>query len=129
MQRQINAVRPYGARYPRLFRPPYGLWNQTTLSVLKQFRMLMILWTVDTDDYKLPGVDSIIHTVVSGARPGAIILMHDAGGNRAETLAALPTIIKELRAKGYTLVTVPKLLLDNPAPTNQNPDSISGSGG
>ncbi len=56
--------------------------------------MLMVLWTVDTSDYQLPGVDSIVHTVVSGARPGAIILMHDAGGNRAETLAALPIIIR-----------------------------------
>ena len=129
LQQQINATSRYGAPYPRLFRPPYGLWNQTTLSVLKRFHLLMVLWTVDTSDYRLPGVDSIVHTVVSGARPGAIVLMHDAGGNRAETLAALPTIIKELRAKGYTLVTVPKLLLDNPPPANQNPNSITGSGG
>ena len=55
--------------------------------------------------------------------------MHDAGGNRAETLAALPLIIKQLRAKGYTMVTVPKLILDNPPPANQNLNAISGSGG
>jgi peptidoglycan/xylan/chitin deacetylase (PgdA/CDA1 family) len=129
LQQQITATGRYGAPYPRLFRPPYGLSNNTTLSVLKQFRMLMVLWTIDTSDYRLPGVDAIIHTVVSQARPGAIVLMHDAGGNRTETLAALPTIIKELRARGYTLVTVPKLLLDNPAPANQNASAITGSGG
>ena len=129
LNEQIAATSRYGVPYPRLFRPPYGLWDQTTLGILKQMHMLMVLWTVDTNDYQLPGVDSIVHAVVSGARPGAIVLMHDAGGNRAETLAALPIIIKELRAKGYTLVTVPKLLLDNPAPANQNMNSVSGSGG
>lgn len=128
LQRQINAISQYGAPYPRLFRPPYGLWNMTTLSILKQFHMLMVMWTVDTNDYTLPGVDSIVHTVVSGARPGAIVLMHDAGGNRAETLAALPIIIRELRARGYTMVTVPKLLLDNPPPPNQKTFLMSGGG-
>ncbi len=71
----------YGAPFPRMFRPPYGLWNATTLRLLKKYRMLMILWTVDTNDYEQPGVPAIVHAAVSGARPGAIILMHDAGGN------------------------------------------------
>ena len=129
LNEQIAATSRYGAPYPRLFRPPYGLWDQTTLGILKKMHMLMVLWTVDTSDYQLPGVDSIVHTAVSGAQPGAIILMHDAGGNRAETLAALPIIIRELRAKGYTMVTVPKLVMDNPPPANQNVDGLSGSGG
>ncbi len=116
----------YGAPFPRLFRPPYGLWNSTTLSLLRKFRMLMVLWSVDTNDYTMPGVDSIVHTAVSGAKPGAIILMHDGGGNRQETVDALPTIIKDLRAQGYKLVTVPRLLLDNPAPSNQQISSMSG---
>ena len=45
--------------------------------------------------------------------------MHDAGGNRSETVAALPKIVEDLRARGYKLVTVPQLLLDNPPPANQ----------
>jgi peptidoglycan/xylan/chitin deacetylase (PgdA/CDA1 family) len=88
----------------------------------------MVLWTVDTSDYRLPGVDSIISTVVGGAKPGAIFLMHDAGGNRAETIAALPKIITDLRARGYKLVTVPQLILDNPPPANQDLGSMSGAG-
>ena len=67
--------------------------------------------------------------MLTGARPGAIVLMHDAGGTRTETVAALPEIIAGLRAKGYTLVTVPKLLLDNPAPPNQDVSSLAGAGG
>jgi peptidoglycan-N-acetylglucosamine deacetylase len=122
------AIGQYGAPFPRMFRPPYGLWNSTTLSLLKKYRMLMILWTVDTNDYTLPGVRSIVDSVLDGAKPGAIVLMHDAGGNRSETVAALPKIIAGLRKRGYTLVTVPQLILDNPPPKNQDLDSVQGSG-
>jgi peptidoglycan/xylan/chitin deacetylase (PgdA/CDA1 family) len=123
------AIGDYGAPFPRLFRPPFGLWNATTLSLLKKYRMLMVLWTVDTDDYEMPGVSVIIQRALSGARPGAIILLHDAGGNRTQTLAALPRIIKRLRARGYKLVTVPKLLLDNPPPRDQDVAALAGAGG
>jgi peptidoglycan/xylan/chitin deacetylase (PgdA/CDA1 family) len=126
---QSKLIARYGAPFPRLFRPPYGLWDNETLAILRKYRMLMVMWTVDTSDYREPGVKAIVHTAVSGARPGAIILMHDAGGNRSETVAALPRIIRALRARGYKLVTVPKLLLDNPAPKDQQILSILGSGG
>ena len=126
---QTSVIGHYGAPFPRLFRPPYGLWDSSTLSLLHKYRMLMILWTVDTNDYLRPGIDAIVHSAVSGARPGAIILMHDAGGDRQETVDALPTIIRDLRARGYRLVTVPQLLLDNPAPANQNISAIIGAGG
>jgi peptidoglycan/xylan/chitin deacetylase (PgdA/CDA1 family) len=117
---ETSAIGAYGAPFPRLFRPPYGVWNDTTLALLKRYRMLMVLWTVDTSDYREPGVQAIVDSAVGGARPGAIILMHDAGGNRSETVAALPIIIRKLRAEGYKLVTVPQLLVDNPAPANQS---------
>jgi peptidoglycan/xylan/chitin deacetylase (PgdA/CDA1 family) len=127
--RQTSAVGAYGAPFPRLFRPPYGLWNDKTLALLHKYRMLMVLWTVDTSDYRQPGVQAIVDSAVGGARPGAIILMHDAGGDRSETAAALPVIIRKLRARGYRLVTVPRLLLDNPAPANQSFTSAMLGGG
>ncbi len=123
------AIGDFGAPFPRLFRPPYGLWNSATLALLKRYRMLMVLWTVDTGDYQLPGVPAIVDRAVDGAKPGAIILMHDAGGDRTETVAALPQIIKRLRARRYRLVTVPRLLLDNPAPKDQDVASLAGAGG
>jgi peptidoglycan-N-acetylglucosamine deacetylase len=126
---QTSLIGDYGAPFPRMFRPPYGLWDPTTLRLLHKYRMLMVLWTVDTSDYRQPGVSAIVHSAVSGARPGAIVLMHDAGGNRAQTVAALPRIIKALHARGYKLVTVPRLLLDNPAPSNQQISAVIGSGG
>lgn len=127
--RQISAMGAYGAAFPRLFRPPYGLWNAATLSLLHKYRMLMVLWTIDTSDYRDPGVAAIVHSVLAGARPGAIVLLHDAGGNRADTVAALPRIIDRLGARGYKLVTVPKLLLDNPPSPNQQIAAVVGSGG
>jgi len=126
---QAGAIERYGARFPRLFRPPYGLWNPATLALLHRYRMLMVLWTVDTNDYRRPGVPAIVNTAVDGARPGAIILLHDAGGDRSQTVAALPKIIAALRRRHYQLVTVPRLLLDNPAPRVQNIASVIGSGG
>jgi peptidoglycan-N-acetylglucosamine deacetylase len=124
-----RAVQRYGARFPRLFRPPYGMWNTHTLALLRKYRMLMVLWSVDTTDYRRPGTAGIVKQVLAGAKPGAIILLHDAGGNRSETVAALPKIIARLRARGYKLVTLPKLLLDNPAPHNQRISSVIGHGG
>jgi peptidoglycan-N-acetylglucosamine deacetylase len=132
-QRQLldetAAIGQYGAPFPRLFRPPYGLWDNTTLKLLKRYRMLMVLWSVDTGDYLLPGVNVIVQRALQGARPGAIILLHDAGGNRSETVAALPLVIKALRRRGYKLVTVPRLLLDNPAPRDQDVAGLVGAGG
>ena len=125
---QISAIGQYGAPFPRLFRPPYGSCDNSTLRLLHKYKMLMVLWTVDTNDYTKPGVAAIVHSAVSGARPGAIILMHDAGGDRSETVAALPKIIAILRKRGYRFVTVPKLLLDNPAPANQHFSALGGGG-
>ena len=126
---QAGAIERYGAKFPRLFRPPYGLWNRNTLSLLHKDRMLMVLWTVDTSDYRRPGVRAIVDAAVDGARPGAIILLHDAGGDRSETVAALPRIIAALHQRHYKLVTIPRLLLDNPAPRVQNIAAVIGSGG
>jgi peptidoglycan-N-acetylglucosamine deacetylase len=123
------AVERRGARFPRLFRPPYGMWNRNTLALLHRYRMLMVLWTVDTGDYRRPGMKAIVKAALAGARPGAIILLHDAGGDRSQTIKALPRIIAGLRRRGFRLVTVPRLLLDNPAPRMQNIAAVIGTGG
>jgi peptidoglycan-N-acetylglucosamine deacetylase len=124
-----SALTRYGASFPRLFRPPYGMWNQKTLVLLHRYRMLMVLWTVDTSDYRHPGAKVIYDSALAGVRPGAIILLHDAGGNRSQTVAALPRIIHALRARGYRFVTVPQLLLDNPPPAEQQIATVIGNGG
>lgn len=117
----------YGGPFPRLLRPPYGSYDSATLRILMRLRMLMILWTVDTEDYLRPGVAAIERRALAGARPGAIILMHDAGGDRSQTIAALPLIVRGLRARGYTLVTVPQLILQDPPRAQQHlPSTLTG---
>jgi peptidoglycan/xylan/chitin deacetylase (PgdA/CDA1 family) len=122
------AIKRAGAPLPRLWRPPYGAFNAATLAILRQLRMLLVLWTVDTSDYARPGVNRIVYMALSGVRPGAIILMHDGGGNRAETVAALPRIIAALKRRGYRLVTVSQLLADDPPPHRQPGRPLSGRG-
>jgi peptidoglycan/xylan/chitin deacetylase (PgdA/CDA1 family) len=116
--REIHA---YGAPYPELMRPPYESFDAATTQITRAAHMLMVLWSVDTSDYTRPGVKQIVYTAVSGARPGAIILMHDGGGPRSETVAAVPTIVRDLRRRHYRLVTVPRLMLDDPPPPPAKP--------
>jgi peptidoglycan-N-acetylglucosamine deacetylase len=125
-----DAIARAGAPFPRLWRPPYGAFNDATLQILRSLGMLVVLWTVDTSDYARPGLERIWYTALSGARPGAIILMHDGGGNRAETVAALPRIIASLRRRGFRLVTISQLLADDPPPHDQPPPQpLSGLAG
>jgi len=124
---QIARIELAGGQRPVLFRPPYGSFNATTVRELHSLHLLMVLWSVDTDDYLQPGVPAILASALAGARPGAIILMHDAGGERSQTIAALPLIIRGLRGRGYHLVTVPQLLHDDPPPAGQPlPPNLSG---
>src|SRR5947208_2167289 len=66
-----------GVPRPRLFRPPCGSFDASTFSLLRGERMLMVLWCVDSWDYRQPGAKVIVRRVVHGAKPGAIVLMHD----------------------------------------------------
>ncbi len=95
---------------PCLFRPPYGAVNSGVVSAAAQAGMRTVTWDVDPTDWATPGTGAIYSRVVSAARPGSIILMHDGGGNRSETLAALPRIIDNLRHRGYRFKTVSALL-------------------
>ncbi len=116
-----SAIRRAGAPTPQLFRPPYGSFNATTLASARSLGMLMVLWSADTKDYSRPGVERIVYVAVSGAQPGAIILMHDGGGDRSQTVAALPRIITRLRERHFQLVTVSQLVADDPPPRGQPP--------
>jgi peptidoglycan/xylan/chitin deacetylase (PgdA/CDA1 family) len=95
---------------PCLFRAPYGAMSSTLIGEARSLGFTTIQWDVDPRDWALPGADAIYQTVVGDAHNGAIVLQHDGGGNRSETLAALPREIATLRARGYQFVTVTDLL-------------------
>jgi peptidoglycan-N-acetylglucosamine deacetylase len=95
---------------PCLFRPPGGAFNSRVVADARSLGMTTVIWNVDPRDWSTPGSGAIYSRVASAARPGAIVVMHDGGGNRSETVAALPRIIRTLHGRGYHLVTVSKLL-------------------
>lgn len=95
---------------PCVFRPPYGDYDGSVIHTARSLGLATILWDVDPSDYTLPGVAAIEQRVLAQVRPGSIILSHDGGGPRQETLAAYPYIIRKLRERGYRFVTVPQLL-------------------
>jgi peptidoglycan/xylan/chitin deacetylase (PgdA/CDA1 family) len=110
LERTIQAIRALSGYTPCVFRPPYGDYNSSVLSTAASLGLATILWEVDPSDYTLPGISAIRERVLSQVRPGAIVISHDGGGPRAQTLAAYPAIISALRARGYRFVTVPQLL-------------------
>jgi peptidoglycan/xylan/chitin deacetylase (PgdA/CDA1 family) len=95
---------------------------------MHRYRVLMVLSMVNANDYLCRGVRAIVHSVLGGARPGAIILMHDTCGDRSQTAHPLPKIISTLRGRGYSFVTVPQLGLANPPPHNQQIFAILATG-
>jgi peptidoglycan/xylan/chitin deacetylase (PgdA/CDA1 family) len=97
---------------PCLFRPPGGAVDSSVIAAAAEAGMKTIAWDVDPADWSTPGTDAIYSRIVDTAQPGSIILMHDGGGDRSETLAALPRVIDTLRSRGYGFETVTRLLGD-----------------
>jgi chitin deacetylase len=93
-----------------LFRPPGGIMNNGVVAYARNSKYTIIMWSSDSSDYSHPGVSALIHNIFKTAKPGGIVLMHDGGGNRSQTLQALPEVISRFRSQGYQFVTIPELL-------------------
>jgi len=91
----------------RLFRPPGGSYSPYVIATARRLGMRVVLWSVDPADWVI-GTSSarIVARVLGAVRPGSIVIMHDGGGNRAATVAALPAIITGIRARGLRLVAL-----------------------
>ena len=101
MDRATGAIHAATGRVPGLFRAPYGAWSPFVLQRCAQTRMIPLGWSVDPRDWSRPGVSSIIANIMRNTRTGSIILEHDGGGNRSQTVAALTYVIPRLLAAGY----------------------------
>lgn len=93
-----------------LFRPPGGRLNNGFADYAKKKNYVVVMWSIDTKDYQQLSASTIANTVISQAKSGAIVLMHDGGGSRHNTVKALNLIIPKLKQQGYRFVTVPQLL-------------------
>jgi peptidoglycan/xylan/chitin deacetylase (PgdA/CDA1 family) len=114
MTREITAtatlVQSLTGFAPLFLRPPYGAVNARVRRIAAAERERTVLWNVDPRDWARPGVWYIERMVLANARNGAIVILHDGGGVRDETISALSTIIPTLQARGYRLVTIAQLL-------------------
>jgi peptidoglycan/xylan/chitin deacetylase (PgdA/CDA1 family) len=102
----INALTGQTANY---FRPPYGSYDSRVESIAASMGLRNTLWTADTNDWQQNGVASIVNAALSQATDNGVILMHDGGGDRSQTVDALDDIIIGLRGQGYEMVTVDQL--------------------
>jgi peptidoglycan/xylan/chitin deacetylase (PgdA/CDA1 family) len=95
-------------RGPAFVRAPYGALNPNVVAIAHRQGFRVLGWSVDPSDYLRPPAGTIASRVLSQVHPGAIILMHDGGGDRSNTVAALPMIIAALRSQGYAF-TLPQV--------------------
>jgi len=93
-------------RRVRFFRPPYGAVNGTVYQYCKNLELVIIIWSLDSNDWQAKTPDEITHTILSQVQNGDIILCHDIHANTAE---AMKTVLPALVAQGYQLVTVSEL--------------------
>jgi len=110
LQQTLSVIRSVSGYTPCVFRPPYGDYNERVLQVARSLGLATVLWDVDPSDYTQPGTTAIEQRVLAQVQPGSIIISHDGGGPRGQTLAAYPGIISSLRARGYRILTIPEML-------------------
>lgn len=104
------AIRRATGFTPCLFRPPYGSTGADLVARTRALGMTAVLWSADPKDWLRPGTDAIVARVLAQAGDGGILLSHDGGGPREQTLAAIEPIVTALKRRGYTFVTVSELL-------------------
>lgn len=92
------------ARYPTVFRPPGGVFSPNVVEAARQFDQRVVLWSVDAEDWRPRATaKEIVRRVLRDVRPGSIVLLHDGGGDRSQTVKALSRIVRGIRAKGLKL--------------------------
>lgn len=110
-----------GGAPPAVLRPPYGSRTPRVLRWLAALEPTVVLWDVEAEDWAMPGAATISRRVLDQARPGSVVLLHDGGGDRSQTVAALPAIVEGLLAKGYRFVPVSAFTAAQaPSPNNNH---------
>ena len=96
-----SVVTSSGGVKPLYFRAPGGNWSALVERIATGFGLALLRWTVDPTDWSRPGTPLIVTRVLDQLRPGGVILLHDGGGDRSETVAAVRILIPELSAAGW----------------------------
>jgi len=92
------------------FRPPGGVLTNGLNGYAHSQNYAVAMWSSDARESSFSSSGALVNNVLSTAKPGGIVLLHDGGGNRSATVQALPIIIAQLKQQGYKFVTLPELL-------------------
>lgn len=103
---QIAIERTTGV-VPRCLRPPGGEIDDAARSLADADGLSVESWDLDPRDWRRPGTDEIVRAVVDGADDGVVVLLHDGGGDRAQTVAALDELLERLGSRGYRFTALP----------------------
>ncbi|MEU7092246.1 polysaccharide deacetylase family protein [Kitasatospora aureofaciens] len=107
LERTSDLLHRTTGRLPTWFRAPGGDWSPVSLKVAADLGLRNMGWSVDPRDWSRPGTPAIIDTILKEVRPGAIVLNHDGGGDRSQTVAALKTYLPTLIDSGYLFTAPP----------------------
>ena len=107
MERTSEVIEEACGESPLWFRAPYGAWNRAAFQIGAELGMEPLGWTVDTLDWTTPGTRAIVGQVEHNAAPGVVVLSHDAGGDRTQSVRALRAYLPQLLDSGYH-ITVPR---------------------
>jgi peptidoglycan/xylan/chitin deacetylase (PgdA/CDA1 family) len=110
LSRSRQAVQRATGTVPALVRPPYGKVDGKVLAELAALGYRAVLWSTDTRDWRRPGSRAIARAAVRDLSPGEILLFHDGGGDRSQTLQALSVLLPDLAERGYRCLTVSQML-------------------
>ncbi|WP_326852220.1 polysaccharide deacetylase family protein [Actinocrinis sp.] len=91
---------------PEIFRAPYGAWSYIVYEACALAALRPLDWSVDPRDWSRPGVSTIVTRILQQTRTGSIILEHDGGGDRSQTVAALKIVLPKLLDAGYRFTQV-----------------------
>ncbi|MFE2412041.1 polysaccharide deacetylase family protein [Kitasatospora sp. NPDC059408] len=94
-------------RQPTWFRAPGGDWSDASLRIAADLGLRNMAWSVDPRDWARPGTSAIIDTILKDVRPGSIVLNHDGGGDRSQTVAAIKAYLPVLVDSGYFFTAPP----------------------
>jgi peptidoglycan/xylan/chitin deacetylase (PgdA/CDA1 family) len=106
ISRASEAIHDATGQWPEWFRAPYGAWSPAVFQYCADNVLYPLDWSVDPRDWARPGTKSIVSNILRNTRTGSIILEHDGGGNRAQTVAALRIVIPRLLDEGYHFTTL-----------------------
>ncbi|NQT34090.1 polysaccharide deacetylase family protein [bacterium] len=109
LSRSVRTISGIIGYSPQMYRPPYGRFGPSTLSVAGELRMRIILWSLSSGDYRLVSSERIVNNIVRRVKPGDFILLHDRGINVENMLTALPIVLEELSKKGLIPLSLKNL--------------------